>query len=177
MKLVRTMMIVALAALLAGTFTMAQSGEGKPDAPKGKGPGGGPGQMLDNLLPPRVLDELKLTTEQKSKYDELQAAFKKELDAWKAAHPNAAEQMRTARENHDEAAMDKLREERKSVLEVRKANVDKLRQSLTTEQKATLEKSIEQARNRRGPGPDGPGGHGAGAGEPKGEHPHPPPAD
>ena len=150
MKSVRTMMIVALVALLASSFAIAQSGEGKPDAPRDAGPrggrGGGPGAMLDNLLPARALDELKLTAEQKTKYDELQAAFKKELDAWKAAHPDAADQMRKAREDGDRDAMRKLAEERKPVLDARKAAVDKLRESLTAEQKETLDKSIEQAR-------------------------------
>jgi len=176
MKLVRTTMIVTFAALLAGTFAMAQSGEGKPDAPKGKGPGGGPGAMLDNLLPPHALDELKLTADQKTKYDGLQAAFKKELDAWKSAHPNAADQMRKAREDGDRDALHKLAEERKPVMDARKAGVDKLRESLTAEQKETLDKAMEQARNRRGPG--GPGGHGGpDSGGPKGDHPPKPPAD
>jgi hypothetical protein len=182
MKSVRTLTIVALTALLAGSLAIAQTGGDKPDAPKGDGPRGGrgpggPGAMLDNLLPPRVLDELKLTTEQKSKYDELQAAFKKEVDAWKTAHPNAQEQMRKAREDGDHEAMKKLAEERKPVLDARKANVDKLRESLTTEQKAALDKAMEQARNRRGPGPGAPSGNGPGAGGPKGEKPPPPPAD
>ena len=126
MKLVRTIMIVAFAALLTGTFATAQSGEGKPDAPKGKGPGGGPGAMLDNLLPPHALDELKLTADQKTKYDGLQAAFKKELDAWKSAHPNAADQMRKAREDGDRDALHKLAEERKPVMDARKAGFDAL---------------------------------------------------
>jgi Spy/CpxP family protein refolding chaperone len=183
MKSVRTMMIVALAVLFAGAFAIAQNGDTKPAGPKGEAPhggpgkGGGPGAMLDNLLPPPLLDDLKLTAEQKTKYDGLQAAFKKELDAWKAAHPNAAEQLRTARENKDREAMQKLAEERKPVMEARKANVDKLRESLTAEQKATLDKGMEQARNRRGPGgPGGPGG-GPGGDGPKGDHPPKPAAD
>src|SRR5207245_3259309 len=122
---------------------------------------GGSGAMLDNLLPPRALDDLKLTAEQKTKYDGLQAAFKKEADAWKTAHPNAQDQMRKARDDGDEAAMSKLREERKTIMDARKAGVDKLRESLTAEQKETLDKALEQARNRRGPGgPGGPGGGG-----------------
>ena len=180
MKLVKTMMIVAFAALLAGTFAIAQTGEGnKPDAPKGggRGPGGGPGAMLDNLLPPRVLDDLKLTAEQKTKYDDLQAAFKKEADKWKSAHPDAQEQMRKAREDGDREAVRKLADERKPLMDSRKASVDKLRESLTTEQKDTLDKALEQARNRRGPGgPGGPGG-GPDSGGPKGDHPPKPPAD
>src|SRR5204863_6511087 len=77
MKSVRAMMIVAFAALLAGTFAIAQSDEGKPDATKGdaphggRGPGGGPGVMLDHLLPQPVVDDLKLTAEQKTKYIDL----------------------------------------------------------------------------------------------------------
>ncbi len=184
MKSVRTLTIVALAALLAGSLAIAQTGD-KPDAPPGQGPRGGrgpggpggPGAMLDNLLPPRVLDELKLTTEQKAKYDELQASFKKEVDAWKAAHPDAQEQMRKAREDGDRETMRKLADERKPVMESRKASVEKLRATLTDDQKATLDKALEQARNRRGPGPGAQSGGGPGAGGPKGEKPPPPPAD
>ncbi len=183
MKSVRTIMIVAFAALFAGTFAIAQSGDAKPDAPKadaprgGRGPGGGPGAMLDNLLPPRVLDELKLTAEQKSKYDELQAAFKKDADKWKSEHPNSAEAMRKAREDGDREAVRKLAEERKPLMDARKASVDKLRESLTAEQKETLDNALEQVRNRRGPGPGGPDQGGPGQGGPKGDHPPPPPAD
>jgi hypothetical protein len=187
MKSVRITMIVAFAALLAGTFAIAQNGGNKPDAPPSGGPGsgrgpsggnrgGGPGAMLDNLLPPRVLDELKLTADQKTKYDEQQAAFKKVLDAWKTAHPNAQDQMRKAREDGDEATLSKLREERKPVMDARKASVDKFRESLTADQKATLDKALEQARNRRGgPGGSGPGGPGGGG--PQGDRPPKPPAD
>jgi len=74
MKSVRAIMIVAFAAFLAGTFAIAQSDEGKPDAPHaGRGPGGGPGVMLDHLLPQPVVDDLKLTAEQKTKYIDLEA--------------------------------------------------------------------------------------------------------
>jgi hypothetical protein len=172
------MTIVAIAALLAGTLAIAQTNGNKPDAPPGKGPRGGrgpgPGAMLDNLLPPRVLDELKLTTEQKSKYDALQAAFKKEADAWKTANPDWQDKMRKAREDGDRETMRKLAEERKPVMDARKANVDKFRETLTAEQKETLDKAMERARGRRGPG-GGPGGPGPGG--PQGQRPPPPPAD
>jgi Spy/CpxP family protein refolding chaperone len=170
-------MIVALATLFAGAFAIAQSGNTNPPPPKsdaphgGRGPGG-PGAMLENLLPPRVVDELKLTADQKTKYDDLQTAFRKELDAWKTAHPNAAEQVRTARENNDRETLRKLAVERKPVMDARKANVDKFRETLTAEQKDTLDKSMEHARNRRGQG--GPAG-GPGPDGSKGDQPPPPP--
>jgi Spy/CpxP family protein refolding chaperone len=181
MKSVRTMMIVALAALFASAFAIAQTGGDKSEAPPGQGPRGGhgpgPAAMLDNLLPPRILDELKLTADQKSRYDALQASFKKEADAWKTANPTWQDQMRKAREDGDRDAMRKLAEQRKPVMDARKANVDKFRETLTAEQKETLDKAMEQARGRRrpGPGPGSPSGEGPGAGGPKGGPP--PPAD
>jgi Spy/CpxP family protein refolding chaperone len=72
--------------------------------------------------------------------------------------------------------MRKLAEERKPVMDARKASVDKLRESLTAEQKDTLDKALEQARNRRGPGGQG-GPGGPGEGGPKGDQPPKPPAD
>jgi Spy/CpxP family protein refolding chaperone len=175
MKLVKMMMIVAFAALLTGTLAIAQAGGDKPAAPKGEGKhgGGNPAAMLDNLLPPHLLDELKLTAEQKTKFDDLQAAFKKDADKWKSAHPDFQDQMQAARKSEDKEAVRTLMEQRKPLMEARKASVDKLRESLTAEQKDTLDKAMEQVRNRRGPG--GPGGPGGGG--PKGDQPPPPPKD
>ena len=38
---------------------------------------------MDSLLPPRLLDELALTADQKTKYDDLNAAFKKDAAKWR----------------------------------------------------------------------------------------------
>jgi Spy/CpxP family protein refolding chaperone len=178
MKLTRTLITVTVATLLAGTLAIAQTGESRPDRPQRGGPGGGrgpggPGAMLDNLLPPRVVDDLKLTAEQKAKYDELQAAFKKDAEKWRSEHADAAEKMRKAREEGDRETLRKLAEERRPLMDARRGYVDKLRETLTAEQKETLEKAMEQVRGRRRPG--GPGGPPPGG--PEGERPPPPPAD
>jgi Spy/CpxP family protein refolding chaperone len=182
MKSARTFITLTVATLLAGTLALAQTGQERPDRPRGgpgggRGPGGpgGPGAMLDNLLPPRVIEELKLTTEQKAKYDELQAAFKKDADKWRSEHPDSAEKMRKAREAGDRETLRKLAEERRPLMDARRSYVDKFRETLTAEQKETLDKAMEQVRGRRGRG--GPGGPPPAT--PQGERPQPgaPPAD
>ncbi len=166
MKPVRTLAVVTVAALLAGTLATAQTGESRPSRPRGNGPG--PGPMLENLLPPRVVDDLKLTAEQKAKYDELQAAFKKDADKWRSEHPDTAEKMRKAREEGDRETLRKLAEERRPLMEARRSYLDKFRETLTAEQKETLDKAMEQFRGRRGPGGPPPGGA-------EGQRPPPPP--
>ena len=134
--------------------------------------------MMDRILPPRVEDELNLTAEQKTKLAELDAAFKKDAEKWRAAHPFDPEAARKARESGDEAAMNKFRDQRKELMDTRKGCVDKFRETLTAEQKEKLDTALEQARRRRGPGgPGGPNGHGPGSGGTKSDTPPSPPPD
>lgn len=164
MKLLKTLTAVAFVGV---ALTLANAEEGKA---VGKGEGKrGPGRMMEHLLPPRVVGELNLTAEQKTKLDALDAAFKKDADAWEKDHPDFKEQLRKAHEAKDKEAGKKLMEQRKSLMEARKGYIDQLRATLTDEQKVKLDKSIEEAKNRMGKGPRGE------KGEKKG--PKPPPAE
>jgi len=170
MKLLTTLTAVALVGF---TLTLAYAEEGKAPG-KGKGEGRrGPGPGMEHLLPPRLIGDLSLTADQKAQYDELTAAFKKEADAWEKAHPGFHDEARKAREAGDKNVGGKLKEQRKSLMEARKGYVDKFRTSLTDEQKAKLDKSIEDAKDRMGKGPRGE------KGERKGDKkgPKPPPAE
>jgi Spy/CpxP family protein refolding chaperone len=71
-----------------------------------------------------------------------------------------------ARDAGDEATIQKLNDQRKGHMDLRKSYIDKVRAFLTDEQKANLDKALEHAR-------DGRGGHGPGGALP----PPPPPAD
>ena len=113
---------------------------------------------MENLLAPPVLDELALTADQKAKYDTLAADFKKDLAKWRA-------------ENQADGNTPSP-EARKAMRDLRRGYVDKLRASLTDEQKATLDKAQERMRARGQRGPGGPGSPG-GAPPP----PPPPPSD
>ena len=64
--------------------------------------------------------------------------------------------------------MHKLMEQRKPLMESRKGYVDQLRATLTDEQKAKLDKSIEEAKSHMGKGPRGEKGD---------KGPKPPPAE
>jgi Spy/CpxP family protein refolding chaperone len=58
--------------------------------------------------------------------------------------------MRKAREAGDKEAGRQLKEKRKPVMEARKGYVDQFRAALTDEQKAQLDKSLQEARERMG---------------------------
>jgi Spy/CpxP family protein refolding chaperone len=114
------------------------------------------GPMMDNLLPPRVLDDLALTPDQKTKYDDLLAGFKKDAAKWRADNnydpEKAREEMSKAREAGDKETMKKLADQRKGLMDIRKSYVDKVRAFLTDDQKAKLDKALERgpARGPRG---------------------------
>jgi len=128
------------------------------------------GPMMDNLLPPRVLEELALTPEQQTNYDALASDFKKDAAKWRADNnydpEKAREEMGQARDTGDEATIQKLTDQRKGLMDLRKSYVDKVRAFLTDEQKATLDKALEHARAWSG-------GNGPGGAPP----PQPPPGD
>lgn len=119
--------------------------------------------MMENVLPPRVVDDLALTADQKTKYDELQAGFKKDAAKWRADNnydpEKAREEMMKARETGDQATMKKLGEQRKGLMELRKSYTDRARALLTDDQKAKLDKALERGPGRGprgGPNSDGP---------------------
>jgi Spy/CpxP family protein refolding chaperone len=123
------------------------------------------------VLPPRVLEDLALTPEQQANYDALAAGFKKDLAKWCADNnydlEKAREEMGQARQAGDQATIQKLTDQRKGLVDLRKSYVDKVRAFLTDEQKATLDKALEHAH-------DWSGGHGPSGVPPS---PQPPPAD
>jgi hypothetical protein len=124
--------------------------------------------MAGNLLPPRVLEDLALTSEQQANYDALAAGFKKDAAKWRADNnydsQKAREEMSQARAAGDQATIQKLTNQRKGLMDLRQSYVDKVRAFLTDEQKVTLDKGLEHAH-------DWSGGH-----SPSGALP-PPPAD
>jgi Spy/CpxP family protein refolding chaperone len=116
--------------------------------------------MMENLLPPPVLEDLALTPAQKTNYDALAAGFKKDAAKWRADNnydpEKVREEMRQARDAGDQATIQKLTDQRKGLMDLRKSYVDKVRAFLTDEQKAKLDKALERAREMRGG--QGPGG-------------------
>jgi len=127
--------------------------------------------MMGNLLPPRVLENLALTSEQQANYDALAAGFKKDAAKWRADNgydpQKEREEMSQARAAGDQATIQVVTNERKGLMDIRKSYVDKVRAFLTDEQKATLDKALEHAH-------DWSGGHSPSGALPS---PQPPPAD
>jgi Spy/CpxP family protein refolding chaperone len=166
-------LVAALAAfamwqmLFTGGIIRAETNEASPKA-AAPSPGQRPGPMLEHLLPPRAIDSLNLTADQKTKYADLEAGFRKEAQAWRKQHPANPEEFRKARETGDSETLKKLAENRKQLMDLRKSYVDKFRASLTDEQKKTLDERLPEARMRRGPGPR--------EGKPAGPTPAPPAA-
>ena len=152
----RGIVITCLIGLVAATAARAQETNAPPPIPPAHRP---MGPMMDLLLP-RVLEDLALTPEQKTNYDALAAGFTKDAAKWRADNnydpEKAREEMRMAHDAGDQATIQKLTDQRKGLIDLRKSYVDKVRAFLTDEQKAKLDKALEHAREMRGgPGPGG----------------------
>ncbi len=149
------MMMICLMGLMAtiGAHAADDTGGSSTNPPSSGHHGARP--AIDNLLPPRLLEKLELTTEQKTKYDSLNASFKKDL---------AKAESSSTSTNSPSTGHRGMRE----MHELRKKYVDQLRPSLTTEQTATLDKAAENMRNRR---------EGQSAGSASTPKPSSPPAD
>ena len=154
----RRFVITCLIGLAAATAARAQeTNVPPPPIPPAHRP---MGPMMENLLPPPVLEDLALTPAQKTNYDALAAGFKKDAAKWRADNnydpEKVREEMRQARDAGDQATIQKLTDQRKGLMDLRKSYVDKVRAFLTDEQKAKLDKALERAREMRGG--QGPGG-------------------
>jgi len=103
---------------------------------------------MDNLLPPRLLEKLALTADQKTKYDTLEAGFKKDVAKLESSHSSGGESSGTSSTNNVSSTSNE-RSNRKAIRELRKSYMDQLRPSLTSEQTATLDTALENMRNRR----------------------------
>jgi Spy/CpxP family protein refolding chaperone len=150
--------LIAAVALLA--VAVAVRAEEKP-ARKGAGAGGQRPGMMEHLLPPMAQEKLNLTADQKTKVEELDAAFGKEVKAFWASHAELREKMKAAREAGDKDKMKDLMAEMKPMMEARKSGMEKVKALLTDEQKKTLEEMAEKMRAGR------PGGHKPGGEKPK----------
>ncbi len=161
----RTLIAFAAVALLlpfAAVRTEAQTTNTPPPGhPTGIRPG-------DSVLPPVIVDKLALTADQKTQYDTLNVAYKKEHDAWMSAHQAQLDalqqQTQAARQANDHDKMDELRQQRRELMkpanDLRKQYLDKVRDFLTDDQKKTLDSNLPQWRGGGPGGPGGPAGHG-----------------
>jgi protein CpxP len=147
----RGIIIACLIGLVAGLTAQAQETNTPPKPPPGNRSGGNR-PMMDNIIMPRVLDEIALTADQKTKYDALEKDFKGEVAKLREAN------------NGD------MQKGRQAMRDLRKSYQDKVRAFLTDEQKAKLDKAQERARAMMR------GGSGPGGGQPP-PPPPPPPAD
>jgi len=108
------------------------------------------------LLPPRAVEELKLTADQQAKLDELDAKWAKERDEWHASHleqnTKLREEMKAARVAEDESKIKELRvqvrEQNAPLMELRKKYADQVRSILTDEQKSSLAEMQAKRRDR-----------------------------
>lgn len=165
MKLLKVL-TAAFAVALTGTAAMLAFADDATNTPPAAhhGPRG---SMLEHILPPHIVEGLTLTAEQKTAFDSLETAFKADAAKWRAENPVDEAALKQARESGDKEALRKLREKQQGLMDIRKGYVDKLRASLTDEQKTKLDKAIEDMRSRKPAGP-----HGA-----KPAAPTPPPAE
>lgn len=136
----RGIVIACLIGLVAGLTAQAQETNPPPKPPPGNRPaGGGNRPMMDNIVMPRVLEELSLTADQKTKYDALEKDFKSEVAKVREANKGD------------------MQKGRQAMRDLRRSYQDKVRAFLTAEQKTKLDKAQERARAmmRGGSGPGG----------------------
>ena len=147
----RGIVIACLIGLVVALTAQAQE-TNAPPKPLPPRPGMGGGRpMLDSIIMPRVLEELSLTADQKTKYDVLETQFKAEVT--KVRESNQGD----------------MQKGRQAMRDLRRSYQDKVRAFLTNEQKTKLDKAHARAMMRGG----GPGGQGGGAQPP----PAPPPGE
>ena len=171
----RLMIAITALGLLAAGAARAADESNQPPAKVHGGPPGGPGGPRAEmpLIGPKLMDELKLTSEQEPKVKALEDEFDKQRDKLRADlknNPDTAklrDEIRTAHDAGDNEKVKSLREKQmalqKPLLDLRKQYMDKVRALLTDDQKKTLDQARERVHDRWGPG------------APKGEAPPPPP--
>jgi Spy/CpxP family protein refolding chaperone len=98
---------------------------------------------MGDLLPTHLLQKLALTTDQKTKYDTLNASFKNDLAALRSSHNSGTESSSSA------GSTNSVSSNHKGMRGLRKGYIDQLRPSLTSDQTATLDKALENMRNNR----------------------------
>ena len=108
----------------------------------------GKGPMFGHIESPKVIESLALTAEQKTALESLDEAFKKDAEKWHAENPIDEAALKLARENHDKEALHQFYEKQQGLSEIRKGYVQKFRALLTDEQKATLDKELEEGEMR-----------------------------
>jgi Spy/CpxP family protein refolding chaperone len=152
------LIIVAAAALLAANGVRAQE-QNVTNVPHHPQPEHLAVRMPGGFLQPRIVDMLSLTDEQKTKLKDLEAAFVKARDEWRAAHKDVGTEMQKLREEASAArkAGDnaKLEETRKKMQELsgpmtvlRTKYIDLFRATLTDEQKQKLGTALEGMQQR-----------------------------
>ena len=159
-KLATAAAVVSLTGF-ALTLALADNATNTPPA-KHQGPHG-EGQLLDHVLPPKIIASLALTADQQSTLDSLEAAYKKDATKWRADNPIDETALKQARDTSDKEALRQFREKQQGLQAIRKGYFDKFRAILTDAQKTTL----EEMRSRKTGGQ-----HGA-----KPAAPTPPPAE
>lgn len=134
----RGMIIACLIGLMAAVGARAADESSSPSTGEHHSARG----AMDSLLPPRLLEKLDLTADQKTKYDSLNASFKSDIAKWQSSHSSSSTSTNSASTEHASG-------NHKGLRELRKSYMDQLRPSLTSEQIATLDKAAEEMRNRR----------------------------
>ena len=148
MKVLKVLTAMAVVALTGFALTLAFADDATNTPPAAHHGSHGKKPPFDHILPPKVIESLALTAEQKTALESLDEAFKKDAEKWHAENPIDEAALKLARENHDKAALHEFNEKQKGLMEIRKGYVQKFRALLTDEQKATLDKELEEMRSK-----------------------------
>ena len=152
MKLLKVVTASAVVALTSFALTSAfaqNATNTTAHGPRATGP------RVDHILPPPIVDSLALTAEQKTTYDGLDAAFKKDAAKWRADNPVDEAAVKKAHDTGDKEALRQLQEKQQGLWDIRKGYIDKVRASLTDAQKAALDKALQDMRTKQPRGQHG----------------------
>ena len=147
--------LLTVTATVTGCALAIAFAEDTATPPARHGQHGGAGAMFEQILPPKVVETLALTADQKTALDGWNVSFKADAAKWRTENPVDEAAAKQARETGDKEALRKLGEKRQGLMDIRKGYVDKFRASLTDEQKAKLDKGIEEMRSKQPHAPRG----------------------
>lgn len=153
----RTLMLIAIGSSLVLSGPVVRADDAANAAtPSREGKRHLKGPPREHLLPPAVVEKLNLTEEQKAKVKEIETAFLKTAQEYRAAHKTEIEAARTAmKEAHDskdkakqQAAREQMRTVMQGMQPQRQAAIEQIKSNLNDEQKAILEQAKQKAAER-----------------------------
>ncbi len=154
--------ILGVVLVVLATSALAQDGERGGRRRGGEGRPGGPGRgdMSLGMMVERLAERLELDAAQKTKFNEVVAQYTAKWDAQEPGRMRELmDEMRTARQNGDDARVAELQEEMRKLGEARRALMNQFYDAVKPILRPEQVQKLDELR-QRGPGGRGPEGEG-----------------